>query len=309
MNDLKFGQRARFLLSKPNYRTKLLVFVLIGSLTAVLAARQGNQFWQSVLTNFCVAFTAVAFIQFMWDFLGGDPLDSRISDLEMQMIESISEVRSDMSSLRGSMVVMRDLLDGNLGVERMWPNRRTWQTDHDCGIRCWKDWLCQAKEIKILSTSLWSNWLTDVDFVDRFLFHLERGAHAQIILYHPDSEVLQLRARDEGEIRKGEGVKSEIRASLDRIVNSEVGKELLRGDSKRLEIRLTRDYMHLAQIIQADDRMLVATYLSGRAGGPSPTMQLRGPESSYFHTYGEQFVTVWNRASSPDYAELESLTR
>jgi len=41
--------------------------------------------------------------------------------------------------------------------------------------------------------------------------------------------------------------------------------------------------------------MLVVTYLSGQTGGPSPTMQLRGPESTYFAKYERQFETMWDR--------------
>jgi len=46
--------------------------------------------------------------------------------------------------------------------------------------------------------------------------------------------------------------------------------------------------------------MVVAIYLSGKSGGPSPTVQLRGSESSYFRKYAEQFETLWQRAEPLD---------
>ena len=73
-------------------------------------------------------------------------------------------------------------------------------------------------------------------------------------------------------------------------------KETLDDAVKRnLQVRLTTRSYHLAQIIRADDHILVAVYLSGKTGGPSPTFQVRGPETEYFRTFSEQIEILWER--------------
>ena len=63
------------------------------------------------------------------------------------------------------------------------------------------------------------------------------------------------------------------------------------------------------QIIRADERMVIASYLSGETGGPSPTMQLRGSESVYFHKYAEQFNTIWQYAKPLDDTRLDQILK
>jgi len=58
--------------------------------------------------------------------------------------------------------------------------------------------------------------------------------------------------------------------------------------------------VHPAQIIRADDRTIVATYLAGKGGSPSPTMQLRGTETAYFQKYVDQVEILWERAKPVD---------
>jgi hypothetical protein len=60
-------------------------------------------------------------------------------------------------------------------------------------------------------------------------------------------------------------------------------------------VGLTSRSQHLAQVIRADDHILVAVYLSGKGGSPSPTFQVRGPETAYFRTYTEQIEILWER--------------
>jgi len=205
------------------------------------------------------------------------------------------------------MILRRDLLDGNLGIERMWPDRRTWQVDQTTGLAYWKNLLRQAKKIRILSNTLWSNWFNDTAFVDGFFGHLEQGASAEVVIYAPNSPGLKVRAQDEQDLPReggefGGGMRSEILATLGRLAETPRIEQLLK--EKRLEIRLTGAHIHMAQIIQADNRMLVAIYLSGRAGGPSPTLQLSGSGGAYFLTYKEQFDIIWKWAEPLDLANL-----
>jgi hypothetical protein len=53
--------------------------------------------------------------------------------------------------------------------------------------------------------------------------------------------------------------------------------------------------------------MLVTSYLSGSAGSPAPTSQLRGDALPYFTTYAGQFERLWKRAqelTDADFARI-----
>jgi hypothetical protein len=121
----------------------------------------------------------------------------------------------------------------------------------------------------------------------------------RILIYDPNSEVLKLRAADEEDRfieivqEKVYEMQHEINSTLNIMV--EGWRNLPVAVRTNLEIRLTNKTLHLAQIIRADERMLVAIYLSGKSGALSPTLQLKGSESSYFVTYAKQFEILWRR--------------
>ncbi len=62
---------------------------------------------------------------------------------------------------------------------------------------------------------------------------------------------------------------------------------------KRFRLRLTDKHYHLAQIVRADDKMLVALYLTTKTGSWAPTLQLRGPATEYFAAYLKQIEDLW----------------
>ena len=78
---------------------------------------------------------------------------------------------------------------------------------------------------------------------------------------------------------------------------------------QRFEVRLTTKFMHLTQIIRADERILVGLYLSGKSGGLTPIFQLQGERSFYFSTYNEQFEIIWERARKMSQSQLQELVQ
>ena len=204
----------------------------------------------------------------------------------------IEEVKDEIRNIKSSINLLSDLIDGDIGIERIWPDRRTWQEDLADGLRVWHARVLQAKHVDMMSNTLWNNWMHRGEFRKRLFDSIAQGAHVRILVYDPDSEVLRLRAKDEKDV-PGE-MQMEIKATLLRV--AEVWNDLSVSARTSLEMRLTTRTLHLVQIIRADDRMVIATYLSGKSGGPSPTMQLRGSESSYFRKHIEQFETLWEWA-------------
>ncbi len=311
-------QRIGQLVGEPAYRTKLAFFALLGAVAILASFLLQSGLLKDILVQFSVTFVAVALIQILWDFLGGDPLETRlnaaqnetlasIQAVEKGLEESIQGLDKQLGAVAGSMTLLADLADGNIGIARLWPTRRAWQSDPEEGLSVWHQRLCSATKVSIAGNTLWNNWLNDALLRKRLLANVAHHGDVtvRLVLYDPDSEVLRIRARDEGDIRS-HGIyqmQNEIESSL--AVLAQEMAALEEGPRARLEVRLTDKSVHVCQLVWADERMLVALYLAGKSGGPCPTFELRGPGSAYYATYAEQFEILWNRARPLTFAELQ----
>jgi|GEM_PF-5858671 len=212
--------------------------------------------------------------------------------MEPDTTSILKEINAKLDSIQRSTAVLADIVDRNIGIERIWPNRRAWANDpSSAGMEAWKKRACQAKEVDIVSNTLWSNWFQDLQFREEFFASMAGKTRARILIYDYLSDALQLRARDEnGDLM---GMQYEIRLTLKNIACHR--DELPPAAKEKLQVHLTTWSYHLAQIVRADDHMLVATYLSGKSGSPSPTFQVKGPDTAYFRTYQGQIDILWNR--------------
>ena len=212
--------------------------------------------------------------------------------MEPDTTSILKEINAKLDSIHRSTVVLPDIVDLNIGLERVWPNRRAWTNDAgNAGMAAWKKRVCQARTADIVSNTLWTGWFNDADFGRKFFENLSRGNTARILIYDPHAEVLRLCTGDERE-PSGQ-MQAEIGWTLEMIA---LGRKTLDDTARRnLQVRLTTHSYHLAQIIRADDHILVAVYLSGKTGGPFPTFQVRGPETECFRTYLGQIDILWKR--------------
>lgn len=295
---MKVSERIKQLLSEPTYRTRLAVFVLLGGVFTLLAIVIPSPFWSNLLLEFAVVFDAVALIQFLWDFLGGDPM-------EVQIRRMRNDLSEELTSLKHSMNLLADLIDGNIGIERIWPDRRSWRRDPSEGKEEWERRICQAKHIDIMSRTLWDSWMRPAEFRRGLFSNIARGASVRILIYDPDSTIVGLTAKDEKDPGMGAQIRVEIASTLFKLAQHR--DELDESAKINLQVRLTTEYMHLAQIIRADNLMLVGIYLSGQSGTPSPTIQLRGPKSTYFEKYDKQFKIMWERGKAVDDARFRQI--
>lgn len=290
------------------YRTQVGFFMLVGISTGLSSRTVSDPFWRELLLEFSIVFNAVGLIQLLWDFIGGDPVNMSLKSLNHEMQKSrdvlSQEMHESRDSLSQSLTLMADLLDGNLGVTRMWQTRNAWERDPKSGLSKWHDWVCEAKRVDIVGSTLQSNWLGETNFLSRLCVSIANGARVRLLVYDIESDIIRLRAADEGD--PGDllifPMQNEVVTSLRALERH--AESLRPRDRMRLEVRISGQFMHLAQIVRADDRMLVATYLSGESGGSSPTMQLHGPMTTFFVTYAKQFETLWSRSKPLELAEL-----
>ena len=223
------------------------------------------------------------------------------------MTRDFGEVDAKLDSIHRSMTVLSDIVDRNIGVERIWPKRGVWEHDSVDGLAVWKERVCDAKSVDIVSNTLYTRWFEDHSddrsFAARFFRNLAHGSMARILIYDPHGDALRRRELHEPG-RKGE-MPSEIESTLVTIAQY---RETLDDAGKRnLQVRLTTEYYHLAQIIRADDKMLIAIYLSGKSGTPTPTLQLRGHDTEYFRTYQEQIKILWQHGREVDDDEFRQI--
>lgn len=283
--NMDYLERIKLLFREPAYRLRLFVFFLLGGLLFFAALGVPEDFWRDTLVQFAVVFIGVGFVGFVWDVLGGDPIDSKLD------------------SLHRYMAVLSDIADGNIGIERIWPNRGVWERALVDGLAAWKERVGGAASVDIVSNTLYTRWFHDDAFVRKFFENIAHGKKARILIYDPRANAVHQRAFHE-QGRRGE-MQSEIESTL---VNIAQYRETLDDAGKRnLQVRLTTTYYHLAQIIRADDKILIAIYLSGKSGTPSPTFQLRGPDTEYFRTYQEQIEILWRHGREVDDDEFRQI--
>lgn len=293
---MNFTARAKNLLSQPSYRLRLAFFFLLGAVLFLAGLLIGNDFWKETLLQLALVFIGVGLVEIAWDILGGDPV-------EMQLERRFGDLGLRMDAMHRSLNVLADINRHNLGIERIWPTRRIWENDPADGLIPSKERLCAAKSVDIVSNTLWTNWMQDNEFRRRLFESIAGGLKARILVYHPGALILRLRAANEFD-PKGQ-MQNEITSALEIIARER--QRLSEAQRANLQVRLTTSFYHLFQIVRYDEAILLATYLSGRAGSSSPTYLLRGPESVAFRTYKDQVNILWEAASELDEASFASL--
>ncbi len=207
----------------------------------------------------------------------------------------------------------KDIIESNIGIDRLWKDRHSWQDNKHDGLDKWRnEYIPNASCIQIQSNTFWNNWLKDKKFL-QCLCNLLENTCIEILFLDPESEMLGIRGNDEDELnaphKRGKTLKKEIIRSLNSLYKyvHDKSKHL----QNNLEIRLSREYILLSQIIRADNRMLVTTYLSGKTGSFYPTMQLCNDDTHWFKTYAEQFQINWDRSTSREinFQELEKIVK
>ncbi len=209
---MNYNKQIKYLWGIPSYRLRLLFFITLG-VTAILASLlMKGTYWQDLLSNFAVTFAAVGLIDFMWDILGGEPM-------EATMINSFGEVNHRIDTLNQSMSVVADLVNNHIGIERIWSTRRDWEKDSTDGLTTWKKRVCHAKQVDIISNTFYSPWAKDDGFWEDLFDSVNRGAKFRLLIYDPDSEILQIRSENEDDSKIGatSEMKMEIYSTLKKI--------------------------------------------------------------------------------------------
>lgn len=277
-------------LRRPSYRTKLFVFLILGVTFILASFLVTTAPWSDFLFEFSITFVAVSILQIIWDLLGGDPMENRITEM--------------MSANQ----IMGDIATGNLGITRVWPNRRKWQRDSVDGQGVWYGRIGRAKQqVDIMGNTLWNNWFTEREqFVEPLFDAAARGVKARILVYMPGSAPQLERSRDEGLEHGHRAMQGEILSTIERFwkyysAQSEMTRQ-------NIAMHLTDQYQHYANTIHCDGHMLIVHYLHGEGGGPSPTIQVSAG-GTLFETYERQFQYMWDHSTALTADLVEQIMR
>lgn len=166
-------KRFIILLQRPQYRTKLSVFILIGLILLFVTPFVKNNILQNIFINFLTTFLAVALIQLLWDFLGGDPIDTKLTELQANILV-LAEISSEkIGASKGS---------GLIATFSSLPNDLI---NND---------IVQSSHIRILQT-----WMGNFIVIEENLITaLRNDCKVQILLLNPESPLAKMRAIDIG---------------------------------------------------------------------------------------------------------------
>jgi hypothetical protein len=283
---MKKPARIPQLLKTPSFYLKLGFFLAIGVAVVALSLWVTNPTWRELGVNIGTTIIGVGLVSLLWDVIGGD-------QLEIKMNQNFSDLETRLESIKLTTQVASDLADGNIGMERIWPSRDNWRGDKTDGMETWINRVCQAQRVDIVSNTF-DGWSKSKKFMDGLFNSIGHETKVRILIYDPDSDVLNLRSKHENDPRYKNitAMQTEINSTLLRFAKARNGLSATKKGN--IKIRLTQEYYHMAQIIRADERMLVTFYLSGKSSGPCSTVQIFGPESVYFRMYAEQFEILWN---------------
>lgn len=240
-----------------------VILVLISIVLKLLR----QEFGYEVFLNLGISVTAVTVVEYIWKRVGGDPISRAID------------------RLRIATLLLRDL-EGT-GIERIYAER------HDSDARVWHERVAAADEVDLMSLCLSRDWLLRPEFREVIKSAArERRTRYRILILDPTSEVAAQRAREE---EKREFLPT-IEQSLATLVAM---RERLSAEiaSTHFQVKVVSCSNVYCRIVRADEMMLMTKYLCHSSGGTSPTLELHGKDTSWFHKFANEFDRMWELAT------------
>jgi hypothetical protein len=276
-------RRFFYLLSQPGYRTKLLVFILIGIVIFLASFWVGSPFFQGILSNFLVTFLAVAFIQFLWDFLGGDPAESRFVNLQ----NGVDSVRHVLNMLTGEVIERHDAYQDS-GLIAAHPN-----LPNDTVVAGISG---AAQLVRILQTWM-GNFIT---LEEAICEAVTKGCKVQILLLDPKSDQAKARSKD---------IKYTSSDAVSEAIGSNLG-QLARvfqnvKQSPDLEVRLY-DATPIMTLYWYDDICYMGLYWRNRSAIQGPQLQIYFTGKSYLgDIIKSHFEDLWKSSEPVDLSKIK----
>lgn len=227
---------------------------------------QEKVFWFQLFFALGSSIIALTTIEFIWKYHGGDPVSKAII------------------ALRTSTSLLRDL-EGT-GIERIHPQRRF--TD----FSSWLEFIDSAQQVDMMGYSLRRDWTAREEFVKILQSRAkEQRCKFRILVLEPNPEapITKQRMVEEGDIERR--IVSDAAFTLRTF--EKIKNKLDVNAREYVKMKIVKGSNLYCFMIRADDRILVAKYLSHLRGSGSPTIEIRGRDTSFFLVFAAEFERMW----------------
>jgi hypothetical protein len=274
-------------------KTPFILFLLIGIILLLFSwIYRGDIFLFNLLVQVGSAVILVTIVETIWKFWGGDPITKAIYDLKF------------------STSLLTDL-DGT-GIKRIYTVRK------NVDFTRWSEYIKSAGSVDMMGIVLFRDWLSEetiLQEIQRRIVRKECKFRILLLDPNPNSPITKQRiieeAQGKGENWPVEGNPSDIeekikslkkddelrvtggvRTSLQRL--KKIYMSLNKASQRCLQVKtITRSGIY-CYIIRADNRMLVAIYLSHCHGSHSPAFEIHGEDdNSLFKLFSDEFNKMW----------------
>ena len=249
------------------------VFFLVVAITLlVLYWVFQQETWAPVFLALAAALIAVVLVEIIWKLYGGDPIT-----------RAIAGVYAGIAALRTSTSILKDL-EGT-GIERIHSQRLS-------AVNSWLKLIGEAQEVDMMGNSLRRDWTARDEFVKTVESRAKEGKCTfRVLVLEPstDSPITSQRMIEENDAER-----RMIANSLFTLNTLNKIRERLNGEAKEhIKIKVVQVSSLHAYMVRADDRILMANYLSHIRGSDLPAMEIHGRDTSFFQVFAAEFERMW----------------
>lgn len=228
------------------------------------------EFWIDFLLHVCAIFMGVALVKFVWDSLGGDPLE--------ELIEARDKIQAF----------------NELGIETFWLAR-----DQKVIEKMKEEYIQhipKAKKIDLMGLTL--THILDDSKVRKSLCDAAKDNNAtiQLLISNPNARrrITKQRSIEPGETqpRVFTGLLAKAEAAVAKL-NTEL--EAI-GKSENLVVKVANEHVIYCMVVRMDERMYVCNYFSALIGNETPAMHIcKKDDGCLFDKYSYEFGVAYSK--------------
>jgi hypothetical protein len=242
---------------------------------------------RDLLLNIGVSILAVSIINILWEWIGNDPVQASINEIQNSVQASIEEIRNpiqkSITEIQDSVELLQD--SHKTGVIRVMSDREDFIKKR---LESFRTRMRTAAEIDVMGRVLYSNWANSDDIKEIFRDTAERRkCTIRILVLDPDGTVAQ--DRDTQEKRKGASI-ANIRDTIR--IFTELKESLSENALGTIELK-TIDAILYEQIARVDGYIWVQPYLHYVHGSGCPSFEIEGTTTSLYKKYKAEFEALW----------------
>lgn len=267
-----------------------IIFLIIGLLLlgiSYLLATNNNptesiKFWASVFQNFSFIILTIVIINFLWQLLGGEPIEKTLNSLK----ETLGDMRTAVMLLQDSKTTglhRAFSISGAYGSHEVWMKRL-----HD-----------SKEQIDLMGYTLFV-WTKGENFEEVIKTKVISGLHIRIVIMDDENPSLGAFVNEE-QIHSLSMNNQKEENRLSKKVFTSIATSL-RGRNNVLgsfQFRTLKKGIITTQLCRTDSRITSIQYLYTVIASRSPLFEVLGNDTTLFKLYISEFDKIWELATEP----------